>query len=79
MVPRIFGPYEPIQRDYLMQEYVEDATSAGISSSMYVQPNWPLDRVLDEVRWVDELNRATGWPAAMVGSADLFFPRRRFR
>ena len=72
MVPRIFGPYEPIQRDYLIEEYIADATSAGISSSVYVQPNWPLERVVDEVRWIEELNRSTGWPMAMVGSADLF-------
>jgi len=71
-VPRIFGPYEPIQRDYLVEEYIGDATSAGISGSVYVQPNWPLDRVIDEVRWIDGLNRATGWPMAMIGSADLF-------
>jgi len=72
MVPRIFGPYEPIQRDYLIEEYVSDATSAGIGGSVYVQPNWPLDKVVDEVRWVEEVHRATGWPMAMIGSADLF-------
>lgn len=72
MVPRIFGPYEPIRRDYLIEEYIEDASSAGISGSVYVQPNWPLDRVVDEVRWVDGLHRETGWPMAIIGSADLF-------
>lgn len=72
MVPRIFGPYEPIQRDYLIDEYREDATSSGIAASVYVQPNWPLDRVVDEVRWVRELHDETGWPMAMVGCADLF-------
>lgn len=72
MVPRIFGPYEPIRRDYLIGEYVEDARSAGISGSVYVQPNWPLDRVIEEVEWIDELHRSSGWPMAMIGSADLF-------
>ncbi|QCW50222.1 amidohydrolase family protein [Nocardioides dongxiaopingii] len=72
MVPRIFGPYEPIRRDYLVEEYVEDARSAGIGTSVYVQPNWPLDRVVDEVRWVAELHGRTGWPMAVVGCADLF-------
>jgi predicted TIM-barrel fold metal-dependent hydrolase len=74
MVPRIFGPYEPIKRDYLIDEYIADARSAGISRSVYVQANWPLDQVLAEVRWLDELNRETGWPTAVVGSADLFSP-----
>ncbi|MCM4082768.1 amidohydrolase family protein [Paractinoplanes hotanensis] len=72
MVPRIFGPYEPIRRDYPIEEYVADARSAGIGASVYVQPNWPLDRVVDEVRWVAGLHERTGWPMAVVGSADLF-------
>lgn len=72
MVPRIFGPYEPIRRDYLLDEYVDDATASGIATSVYVQPNWPMDRVVDEVRWIRELHEQTGWPMAMVGCADLF-------
>ena len=74
MVPRIFGPYEPIKRDYLIEEYIADARAGGIGQSVYVQANWPLDNVLAEVRWLDELNQRTGWPTAVVGSADLFDP-----
>jgi predicted TIM-barrel fold metal-dependent hydrolase len=74
MVPRIFGPYEPIKRDYLIDEYIEDARAGGITQSVYVQANWPLDQVLAEVRWLNDLNLATGWPMAVVGSADLFSP-----
>lgn len=72
MVPRIFGPYEPLRRDYLADEYVADATAAGVTASVYVQANWPLERSVDEVRWVHEVHEATGWPHAIVGSADLF-------
>jgi predicted TIM-barrel fold metal-dependent hydrolase len=74
MVPRIFGPYEPIRRDYLIEEYQRDAAAAGITASVYVQPNWPMDRVVDEARWIAELHSRTGWPMAMVGCADLFAP-----
>lgn len=74
MVPRIFGPYEPIRRDYLIDEYLEDATASGITQSVYVQTNWPLDRTLDEVRWLQEVHAATGWPSAVIGAADLFSP-----
>ncbi|HEX6351997.1 amidohydrolase family protein [Actinophytocola sp.] len=74
MVPRIFGPYEPIKRDYLIDEYIADARSGGITSSVYVQANWPLDKVVNEVRWLSELHEETGWPTAVVGSADLFDP-----
>jgi predicted TIM-barrel fold metal-dependent hydrolase len=71
-VPRIFGPYEPIRRDYLAGEYIADAMAAGISQSVYVQANWPLERSVDEVRWVQAVHEETGWPHAIVGSADLF-------
>lgn len=72
MVPRIFGPYEPIRRDYAMEEYLVDTAGTGVSASVYVQANWPLERSLDEVRWVREVHEHTGWPSAIVGSADLF-------
>jgi predicted TIM-barrel fold metal-dependent hydrolase len=73
-VPRIFGPYLPIRRDYLAGEYIAEATAAGITASVYVQTNWPLDRALDEVRWLRDVHAETGWPAAIIGSADLFDP-----
>ncbi len=72
MIPRIFGPYEPIRRDYPVSEYVEEAAACGITSAVYVQANWPLDRSLDEVRWLRETHAETGWPTAVIGSADLF-------
>ncbi|MFC4117838.1 amidohydrolase family protein [Nonomuraea zeae] len=72
MVPRIFGPYEPIRRDYLIDEYVAEATASGIGESVYVQTNWPLDRVVDEVRWLGEVHQETGWPMAVIGAADMF-------
>lgn len=74
MVPRIFGPYEPIKRDYLIDEYIADARSGGIAQSVYVQANWPLDQVVAEVRWLNELHQRTGWPTAVIGSVDLFSP-----
>ncbi|TYB68932.1 amidohydrolase family protein [Nonomuraea sp. PA05] len=72
MVPRIFGPYEPIKRDYLIGEYLAEATASGITESVYVQTNWPLDRVEDEVRWLRDVHQETGRPTAVVCAADLF-------
>jgi predicted TIM-barrel fold metal-dependent hydrolase len=74
MVPRIFGPYEPIRRDYPIEEFLQDTAGTGLSASVYVQTNWALDRSLDEVRWVDEVHRRTGWPSAIVACADVFDP-----
>jgi predicted TIM-barrel fold metal-dependent hydrolase len=75
VVPRIFGDYEPIRRDYLAEEYIAEATAAGISASVYVQANWPLERSVDEVRWVQRTHEHSGWPHAVIGSADLFDER----
>jgi len=74
MVPRIFGPYEGVRRDYLVDEYVADVTAEGVKAAVYVQPNWALERVVEEVRYVQSVHDATGWPHAVVGSADLFAP-----
>ena len=74
MVPRIFGPYEPLRRDYSVDEYVHDAVAEGIGAAVYVQTNWPLGRAVDEVRWVQGVADEHGWPHAVVGSADLFSP-----
>lgn len=75
MVPRIFGSYEPLRRDYLAPEYLADATAAGVRASVYVQTNWPVEQTVDEVRWVQSVHEEHGWPHAVVGSADLFSPR----
>ncbi len=75
MIPRIFGEYESLRGDYTAQTYGAAASAHGFSQSVYVQANWPLERSLDEVVWVHEQHEQTGWPDAIVGSADLFDPR----
>lgn len=70
--PRIFGPHEPLRRDYPIEEYRADAVAAGVTAAVYVQPNWPLDRSVEEVAWVQRLHDEHGWPHAIVGSADMF-------
>lgn len=72
MTPRIFGAYEPIRRDYLAAEYVTDVEPHGVTGAVYVQPNWPLERSVDEVRWVQSVHEETGWPSAVVAAADMF-------
>ena len=73
MIPRIFGPYEPLQgKPYTIDEYKADAEASGFGQSVYVQANWRLEDSLREVQWVDAEHERTGWPHAIVGSADLF-------
>jgi predicted TIM-barrel fold metal-dependent hydrolase len=71
-VPRIFGDYEPIKRDYSINEYLSDIAGQGVARSVYVQTNWPKDRAVEEVAWVQAEADRTGWPHAIVGFVDLF-------
>ncbi|MDO9637593.1 MAG: amidohydrolase family protein [Pseudotabrizicola sp.] len=71
MQPRIFGPYEPIRRDYPMTEYLADAVPQGVERAVYVQANWPVERALDEVAWLEGLAQDTGWPHGIVAFADM--------
>jgi predicted TIM-barrel fold metal-dependent hydrolase len=71
MQPRIFGPYEPIRRDYPIEEYRADIAGSGVVKSVYVQTNWPPERYEDEAAWVERTAEATGWPHAIVAYADL--------
>jgi predicted TIM-barrel fold metal-dependent hydrolase len=71
MQPRIFGPYEPIRRDYPIREYLDDLADTGVIRSVYVQTNWPVDRFEDEAAWVQQTADEHGWPHAIVAYADF--------
>ena len=71
MQPRIFGPYEPIRRDYLIKEYLDDLAGSGVVKSVYVQTNWAKEHYEDEAAWVQRTADETGWPHAIVAYADL--------
>lgn len=71
MQPRIFGPYEPIRRDYPIGEYLGDCQPAGVTEAVYVQANWATDRYLDEVAYVSQASEESGFPIAIVAYADM--------
>lgn len=72
-VPRIFGPYGPLRRDYLACDYLADIAGTGVDASVFVQANVAPDHATDEARWVAET--AGGAPVgAIVAGADLASP-----
>jgi len=73
-VPRIFGEYGAIRRDYPIEEYLSETRGAGVVKSVYVQTNWPTERAVDEVAWVQSVADHHGFPHAIVGFADLADP-----
>jgi predicted TIM-barrel fold metal-dependent hydrolase len=71
MVPRIFGAYEAIRRDYPITEYLADIKDNGVVASVYVQTNWDPARCIEEVAWIESIADAHGFPHAITGFADL--------
>jgi predicted TIM-barrel fold metal-dependent hydrolase len=71
MQPRIFGPYEPIRRDYPIEEFLADCQPAGVTEAVYVQANWAPDRFIDEAEFVAEASDRAGFPIAVVAYADM--------
>ena len=71
MQPRIFGPYEPIRRDYPIEEFRADLNGLGVVKSVYVQTNWAPEAYEDEAAWVQRTADKTGWPHAIVAYADV--------
>jgi predicted TIM-barrel fold metal-dependent hydrolase len=71
MLPRIFGPYEPIRRDYPVSEFIADVAGSGVVKSVYVQANAAPDGAEDEVAYVQTAADESGWPHGIVGYADL--------
>jgi predicted TIM-barrel fold metal-dependent hydrolase len=71
MVPRIFGPYEPIRRDYPIEEFLADQRDAGVEKAVYVQTNWAKEEFEKEVAFLTETAARSGWPHAIVGYCDM--------
>ncbi len=72
MLPRIFGDYEPIRRDYPVAEFIADLAGSGVTQSVYVQANWADP--LEEADYVTRVHDEAGFPNALVAYADLTAP-----
>ncbi len=67
MQPRIFGPYEEIKRDYLIDEFLGDVKGSGVVKSVYVQANWAPNWFADEAAGCSRFltnpaGRTVWWP-----------------
>ncbi|MBI0539001.1 amidohydrolase [Roseomonas sp. KE2513] len=72
--PRIFGPYRPIMRDYLVEEFIADAAPSGVARSVYVQANWPNSRAFEEAAWVQGEGERAGMIGGIIAFADFADP-----
>ena len=55
MQPRIFGPYEPLRRDYPIAEFLPAIAGQGVTRAIYVQTNWAPGEEVRETRWVQSV------------------------
>ncbi|MCI5101324.1 amidohydrolase family protein [Phaeobacter italicus] len=70
---RFFGDPTPIQRNYLLSEFREDAAPHGISGSVHIQVG--AQDALAEATWVQGVSDAAAdWPMAQVVFCDLTAP-----
>jgi predicted TIM-barrel fold metal-dependent hydrolase len=74
MVPRIFGDYEAIRRDYLIDEFAKDASAHGVVASIHVQANVAANAAFEEAEWTGDSGKRAGLVQAVVGYADLVRP-----
>lgn len=73
-VPRIFGDYAKLRRDYEIEEYIAAVRPQGVVKSVYVQVNVAPQAEIAEVEWVQSRADRHGFPHAIVGYADLAAP-----
>ena len=73
-IPRMFGDYFGIRRDYMVEEFMQDLQPEGVIKSVHVTANWGLDRALDETRWLQETADKHGFPHGIVFQVDLADP-----
>ncbi len=71
-IPRMFGEYFGLRRDYPVEEWMNDIVPEGAVKSVHVTAMW--GRPLDETRWLQQQADKQGFPHGIVCQADLAAP-----
>jgi predicted TIM-barrel fold metal-dependent hydrolase len=56
-IPRMFGDYFGIRRDYPVEEWINDIVPQGVTKSVHVTAMWGPGRALDETFWAADDRR----------------------
>jgi predicted TIM-barrel fold metal-dependent hydrolase len=73
-IPRMFGDYFGLRRDYPVEEWINNVVPQGVTKSVHVTANWCLARALDETRWLQSVDDKHGFPHGIVCQVDLADP-----
>ena len=73
-IPRMFGDYFGIRRDYPVEEFINDVKPQGIAKSVHVTAMWGSGKALEETRWLQSVADKHGFPHGIVCNIDLADP-----
>jgi predicted TIM-barrel fold metal-dependent hydrolase len=70
-IPRMFGDYFGLRRDYPVDEWMDDIVPQGVTKSVHVTAMWGPGKTLDESRWLQTVADKHGFPHGIVCNVDL--------
>ena len=73
-IPRMFGDYFGIRRDYPVDEFIQDVNTQGVTKSVHVTAMWGPGKALEETRWLQAVADKHGFPHGIVSNIDLSDP-----
>jgi hypothetical protein len=73
-IPRMFGDYFGIRRDYPVEEFINDVKPQGVTKSLHVTAMWGPGKALEETRWLQSVADKHGFPQGIVSNIDLSDP-----
>jgi predicted TIM-barrel fold metal-dependent hydrolase len=73
-IPRMFGDYFGLRRDYPVEEFMTDVQVSGVVKSVHVTAMWGPGRELDETRWLQSVADKSGFTHGIVCNANLADP-----
>ena len=74
-IPRMFGDYFGIRRDYPVDEFIQDVKPQRVTKSVHVTAMWGPGKVLEETRWLQAVADKHGFPHGIVSNIDLADPQ----
>jgi predicted TIM-barrel fold metal-dependent hydrolase len=72
--PRLEGNIEPIAKDYLLKDYLEDIRNQNVVKSVHIQTGWDPADPVGETKWLQALADQHGYPHGIVARASLDAP-----
>jgi predicted TIM-barrel fold metal-dependent hydrolase len=73
-IPRMFGDYFGIRRDYPVDEFINDVKPRGVTKSVHVSAMWGPGKALEETCWLQAVADKHGFPHGIVSNIDLADP-----